>query len=50
MRLILGLLLIVLPAITVTAQVRPRGRELGFPFPGQTGPLNAITDVAGFAG
>jgi L-aminopeptidase/D-esterase-like protein len=29
------------------AQNRPRGRDLGIPFPGQTGPLNAITDVAG---
>lgn len=26
---------------------RPRGRELGIPFPGTPGPLNAITDVAG---
>jgi D-aminopeptidase len=26
---------------------RPRGRQLGLPFPGQTGPCNAITDVAG---
>jgi L-aminopeptidase/D-esterase-like protein len=25
----------------------PRARELGIPFPGTTGPLNAITDVAG---
>ncbi len=32
-----------------TAQTRPRGRDLGIPFPGQTGPLNAITDVAGIA-
>jgi D-aminopeptidase len=32
-----------------TAQARPRGRELGIPFPGQAGPLNAITDVAGIA-
>ncbi|MEM1410660.1 MAG: S58 family peptidase, partial [Pseudomonadota bacterium] len=24
-----------------------RGRDLGIPFPGQPGPLNAITDVAG---
>jgi L-aminopeptidase/D-esterase-like protein len=31
------------------AQNRPRGRELGIPFPGQTGPLNSITDVAGVA-
>ena len=26
---------------------RPRARDLGIPFPGQPGPLNAITDVAG---
>ncbi len=26
---------------------KPRGRELGLPFPGQTGPFNAITDVPG---
>ena len=25
----------------------PRARDLGVPFPGQTGPLNAITDVGG---
>ena len=31
------------------AQTRSRGRQLGIPFPGQTGPLNAITDVAGIA-
>ena len=31
------------------AQTRSRGRDLGIPFPGQTGPLNAITDVAGTA-
>src|SRR6185369_13265008 len=30
-------------------QTRPRGRELGIPFPGTTGPLNAITDVPGIA-
>src|SRR5687767_2075949 len=35
--------------LTVTAQTRPRGRDLGIPFPGQTGPMNAITDVAGVA-
>jgi L-aminopeptidase/D-esterase-like protein len=29
------------------AQSRPRARDLGLPFPGATGPLNAITDVAG---
>ncbi len=26
---------------------KPRARDLGLPFPGQPGPLNAITDVAG---
>jgi D-aminopeptidase len=26
---------------------KPRGRELGLPFPGTTGPFNAITDVPG---
>jgi len=31
------------------AQARSRGRDLGIPFPGQTGPLNAITDVGGIA-
>ena len=25
----------------------PRARDLGVPFPGTPGPLNAITDVAG---
>ena len=31
------------------AQAKPRGRELGIPFPGTPGPNNAITDVAGIA-
>ena len=31
------------------AQTRPRGRDLGIPFPGQTGAINAITDIAGIA-
>lgn len=26
---------------------KPRGRDLGLPFPGETGPNNAITDVPG---
>lgn len=43
----LGLLLAV--AIPGAAQNRPRGRDLGIPFPGPTGPLNAITDVPGIA-
>lgn len=29
------------------ANAEPRARDLGIPFPGQPGPLNAITDVAG---
>lgn len=29
------------------AQVKPRARDLGIPFEGRTGPLNAITDVSG---
>ena len=49
MRLALGLLIVVATAIPSTAQTIPRGRDLGIPFPGQTGPLNAITDVAGVA-
>ena len=31
------------------AQTRPRGRDLGIPFPGRTGAINAITDIAGIA-
>jgi len=34
-------------AATPVAGVRPRARDLGVPFDGQPGPLNAITDVAG---
>ncbi|HEX8027336.1 MAG TPA: P1 family peptidase [Vicinamibacterales bacterium] len=45
-----AVIVIVLLAIgSGTAQTRPRGRDLGIPFPGQTGRLNAITDVAGVA-
>jgi D-aminopeptidase len=36
-------------AVPGSTQTRPRGRDLGIPFPGKTGPLNAITDVAGIA-
>ena len=49
MRFALGLLLIATTAMPSGAQNRPRGRDLGIPFPGQTGPMNAITDVAGVA-
>ena len=33
--------------ITVSAQVKPRARDLGIPFEGTPGPVNAITDVKG---
>jgi len=49
MRYLLALLAITGIASSSPAQSRPRGRDLGIPFPGQTGPLNAITDVAGIA-
>ncbi len=42
------LVLLLVPA-TLHAQQRPRGRDLGIPFPGRPGPLNAITDVPGVA-
>jgi D-aminopeptidase len=49
MRLTLWFLLAAVTAIPSVAQNRPRGRDLGIPFQGQTGPANAITDVAGIA-
>lgn len=48
-RLSFWLLLAAVTAIPTLAQSRQRGRDLGIPFPGQTGPLNSITDVAGVA-
>ena len=33
--------------VLAAGQSRPRARDLGVPFEGQPGPLNAITDVAG---
>jgi D-aminopeptidase len=35
--------------MALAAEERPRGRELGIPFPGKTGAFNAITDVPGVA-
>src|SRR5688500_104778 len=49
MRVILALLLVALVTCSAATQDRPRGRELGIPFPGPRGPLNAITDVPGIA-
>lgn len=43
----LGVVLITGVATTTLAQQRPRARDLGVPFDGTPGPLNAITDVAG---
>jgi L-aminopeptidase/D-esterase-like protein len=40
-------LLALLLAAPLVAQTRPRARDLGVPFDGTPGPLNAITDVAG---
>src|SRR5215470_16494859 len=40
-------LLLLTVAISCAAQTKPRARNLGVPFEGATGPLNAITDVAG---
>jgi L-aminopeptidase/D-esterase-like protein len=48
MRIPTVFLIAVLLAATVSAQsARPRARDLGVPFEGTAGPLNAITDVAG---
>jgi D-aminopeptidase len=41
---LLGVLMV---SIAVPLQAKPRARDLGIPFEGPTGPLNAITDVAG---
>ncbi|MSR01836.1 MAG: S58 family peptidase [Gemmatimonadetes bacterium] len=46
MRFLLLLTVLVAP---LAAQSRPRGRDLGIPFPGRPGPANAITDVPGVA-
>jgi L-aminopeptidase/D-esterase-like protein len=42
---VIGALL--LAAVSLGAQAKPRARDLGIPFDGAPGPLNAITDVAG---
>jgi len=48
-RLASAIFLLFLITVATFAQARPRGRDLGIPFPGKTGPLNAITDVPGVA-
>ena len=49
MRVAIAVLMFAIGTFSAVAQSRPRGRDLGIPFPGQTGPANAITDVAGIA-
>ena len=45
--LALGLLFQPLDLDDLTAQSKPRARDLGIPLDGTPGPLNAITDVPG---
>jgi L-aminopeptidase/D-esterase-like protein len=49
MRLSIAILIVLLLSGSVAGQTRPRGRDLGIPFPGNTGPTNGITDVPGIA-
>ena len=44
---LLAALLVFASSIQAQARPRPRARDLGVPFDGTPGPLNAITDVAG---
>lgn len=41
------LFILIIPLNIVSAQEKPRARDLGIPFVGNPGSLNAITDVAG---
>ena len=47
MRAILAAIGVAALLIASTAEAQPRARDLGVPFDGAPGPLNAITDVAG---
>ena len=42
-----NILPLILTLVTVVCEAGPRARELGVPFDGEPGPLNAITDVVG---
>lgn len=44
---LLALLAVLFTTTELSAQARPRARDLGIPFDGTPGPANAITDVAG---
>jgi len=46
-RRVAGMLLLVCSLQAAIAQTKPRARDLGVPFEGTPGPLNAITDVKG---
>src|SRR5438309_4784867 len=43
----IGALCLLLLSLTAQAPTKPRARDLGIPFEGTPGPLNAITDVKG---
>src|SRR5258708_14756281 len=43
----IGLSTVVSCCMSLTAQAKPRARDLGVPFDGNPGPLNAITDIKG---
>ncbi|HEX5703880.1 MAG TPA: P1 family peptidase [Pyrinomonadaceae bacterium] len=49
MRIIIAILIASILSASIAGQTRPRGRDLGIPFPGRTGANNAITDVPGIA-
>jgi D-aminopeptidase len=42
-----SVLLAIAGCLALAAQTKPRARDLGVPFEGASGPLNAITDVPG---
>jgi L-aminopeptidase/D-esterase-like protein len=46
-RVLIALVYLLLVSLTTSAKARPRARDLGIPFDGTPGPLNAITDVPG---
>ena len=43
----IAILTVTTPLLASAAENSPRARDLGIPFVGLPGPLNAITDVAG---
>jgi D-aminopeptidase len=49
MRIIIAILIASVFSASIVGQTHPRGRDLGIPFPGRTGPNNAITDIPGIA-